>query len=235
MKALGMIEVEGYLAAVEALDTALKAANVHTCKVSLVTGGLVSVFVSGDVGAVKAAIDSAAAAAERVGKIVSVHVIPRPDESVYSLLAAGEGAGSGSGICAAVRDQTQKVGPCAEEDAPPADAEADKELPKGRPVAETREAEDTEAPEAADVGAAKVEDVEGQKGAEGEIPATEESDGWRAEEEKAAAAELNNMSLTGLRKLASSIGVKGMTSREIRKAGRDELVKAIMEQRRQEE
>ena len=67
MKALGMIEVEGYLAAVEALDTALKAANVHTCKVSLVTGGLVSVFVSGDVGAVKAAIDSAAAAAERVG------------------------------------------------------------------------------------------------------------------------------------------------------------------------
>ncbi|MDY2984579.1 MAG: BMC domain-containing protein [Synergistes jonesii] len=227
MKALGMIEVEGYLAAVEALDTALKAANVHTCKVSLVTGGLVSVFVSGDVGAVKAAIDSAAAAAERVGKIVSVHVIPRPDESVYSLLAAGEGAGSGSGICAAVLDQAAKARPCAEEDAPPAYAEAEKEPPTGRPVAETREAEGTEAPETADVGAAKVEDVEGQKGTEGEIPA--------AEEEKTAAAELNNMSLTGLRKLASSIGVKGMTSREIRKAGRDELVKAIMEQRRQEE
>ena len=66
MNALGMIETYGYLAAVEALDSALKAANVSLVDVTKVKGGLVTVMVEGDVGAVKAAIDASAAAAERV-------------------------------------------------------------------------------------------------------------------------------------------------------------------------
>ena len=86
MNALGMIETYGYLAAVEALDSALKAANVSLVNVEKVKGGLVTVLVEGDVGAVKAAMDASAAAAERVGNVVSVHVIPRPHEEVEGIL-----------------------------------------------------------------------------------------------------------------------------------------------------
>ena len=86
MKALGMIELYGYLAAVEALDSALKAANVSSLGATKVGGGLVTVMVEGDVGAVKASMDAAASAAERVGEVISVHVIPRPHESVGEML-----------------------------------------------------------------------------------------------------------------------------------------------------
>lgn len=89
MKALGMIEVYGYLTAVEALDSALKAANVSLLDVVCVKGGLVSVLVTGDVGATKAAMDASAAAAERVGQIVSVHVIPRPAGDIERMLGDG--------------------------------------------------------------------------------------------------------------------------------------------------
>lgn len=88
MKALGMIEVYGYLSAVEALDSALKAANVALHSVTKVRGGLVTVMVAGDVGAVKAAMDASSAAAERVGTVVSVHVIPRPAKDVYDMTGA---------------------------------------------------------------------------------------------------------------------------------------------------
>lgn len=88
MKALGMIEVYGYLAAVEALDSALKAANVTMVDVTLVQGGLVTVLVTGDVGAVKAAMDASRTAAERVGKVISVHVIPRPSERIEKMIPA---------------------------------------------------------------------------------------------------------------------------------------------------
>jgi len=86
MKALGMIEVYGYLAAVEALDSALKAANVRKVDVTLVQGGLVAVLITGDVGAVKAAIDAAKTAAERLGRVISVHVIPRPSDQIEMLI-----------------------------------------------------------------------------------------------------------------------------------------------------
>ena len=92
MKALGMIEVYGYLTAVEALDSALKAANVTRLDVVKVRGGLVTVLVEGDVGAVKAAMDASAAAAERIGTVVSVHVIPRPASDVERMLK-GPGGG----------------------------------------------------------------------------------------------------------------------------------------------
>ncbi len=84
-----MIEVYGYLTAVEALDSALKAANVSRLGVEKVRGGLVTVLVEGDVGAVKAAMDASAVAAERVGTVISVHVIPRPAEDVTKMLKGG--------------------------------------------------------------------------------------------------------------------------------------------------
>jgi ethanolamine utilization protein EutM len=85
-RALGMIETKGLVAAIEAADAMVKAANVTLIGKVHVGGGLVSVFVRGDVGAVKAATDAGAAAAGRVGELTSVHVIPRPHGEVEMIL-----------------------------------------------------------------------------------------------------------------------------------------------------
>ena len=84
--ALGMIETRGLVGAVEAADAMVKAANVTLMGKEQVVGGLVTVMVRGDVGAVKAATDAGAAAAERVGELLSVHVIPRPHTEVDAIL-----------------------------------------------------------------------------------------------------------------------------------------------------
>ncbi|UIJ39432.1 ethanolamine utilization microcompartment protein EutM [Desulfobaculum bizertense] len=89
--ALGMIETKGLVGAVEAADAMVKAANVTLIGKTKVGGGLVTVMVRGDVGAVKAATDAGAAAAQTVGELVSVHVIPRPHGEVETILPkAGE-------------------------------------------------------------------------------------------------------------------------------------------------
>ncbi|CAH0122307.1 MULTISPECIES: BMC domain-containing protein [unclassified Paenibacillus] len=84
--ALGMIETKGMVGAVEALDAMVKAANVTVAGKVTVGGGLVAVFVRGDVGAVKAATDAGAEAAQRVGELISVHVIPRPHHEIEQIL-----------------------------------------------------------------------------------------------------------------------------------------------------
>ena len=85
-EALGLIETKGLVPAIEAADAMVKAANVRLIGKVLVGGGLVTVMVRGDVGAVKAAVDAGGAAAQRVGELVSVHVIPRPHEDVEGIL-----------------------------------------------------------------------------------------------------------------------------------------------------
>ena len=80
--AIGMIETKGLIGAVEALDAALKAANVRFVRQDKVGSGLVAITVEGDVAAVRAAVDAGAEAARRVGEVVSVHVIARPHEDV---------------------------------------------------------------------------------------------------------------------------------------------------------
>ncbi|AFL98824.1 MULTISPECIES: ethanolamine utilization microcompartment protein EutM [Desulfitobacterium] len=85
-EALGMIETKGLIGSIEAADAMVKAANVHLIGDVLVGGGLVTVMVRGDVGAVKAATDAGAAAAQRVGELISVHVIPRPHSDVEMIL-----------------------------------------------------------------------------------------------------------------------------------------------------
>ncbi|KRK79751.1 BMC domain-containing protein [Companilactobacillus nodensis] len=84
--ALGMVETKGLVGSIEAADAMVKAANVSLIGKELVGGGIVTVMVRGDVGAVKAATDAGAAAAERVGEVLSVHVIPRPHSEVESIL-----------------------------------------------------------------------------------------------------------------------------------------------------
>lgn len=86
MKALGMIETKGLVGAIEAADAMVKAANVYLVGKEHIGGGLVTVMVRGDVGAVKAATDAGAAAAQRVGELISVRVIPRPHLEVETIL-----------------------------------------------------------------------------------------------------------------------------------------------------
>jgi ethanolamine utilization protein EutM len=86
--AIGMIETKGLVAVIEATDAMLKAARVSYLGMRKVGSGLVSVFVNGDVAACKAAVDAGAAAAGRVGEVVSVHVIPRPHPDVDKILPA---------------------------------------------------------------------------------------------------------------------------------------------------
>lgn len=86
MEALGMIETKGFVTLVEATDAMLKAANVQFLGWDKVGSGFVSVFVTGDVAAVKAATDAGAAAAGRIGEVVSVQVIPRPHDELDSVL-----------------------------------------------------------------------------------------------------------------------------------------------------
>jgi ethanolamine utilization protein EutM len=85
-QALGMIETKGLVGSIEAADAMVKAANVHLIGKVHVGGGLVTVMVRGDVGAVKAAVEAGGAAAKRVGELVSVHVIPRPHDDVEAIL-----------------------------------------------------------------------------------------------------------------------------------------------------
>ena len=84
--ALGMVETQGLVGAIEAADAMVKAANVELIGSEYVGGGFVTVMVRGDVGAVKAATDAGGAAAKRVGELVSIHVIPRPHGNVEMIL-----------------------------------------------------------------------------------------------------------------------------------------------------
>ncbi len=90
MIALGMIETKGLVGSIEAADAMVKAANVTLIGKEQIGGGYVTVMVRGDVGAVKAATDAGAAAAGRVGELVSVHVIPRPHGDVEAILPSVE-------------------------------------------------------------------------------------------------------------------------------------------------
>ena len=88
-EALGMIETKGLVGAIEAADAMTKSANVTLMGYEKIGSGLVTVMVRGDVGAVKAAVDAGACAAENVGEIVAQHVIPRPHTDVEKILPKG--------------------------------------------------------------------------------------------------------------------------------------------------
>lgn len=86
--ALGMIETRGLVAAIEAADAMVKAASVTIVSQSKSGGGLIATLVRGEVGAVKAATDAGSVAANKVGEVISVHVIPRPHEELESILSS---------------------------------------------------------------------------------------------------------------------------------------------------
>ena len=88
LTALGLIETRGLVGAIEAADAMVKAANVQLVSREQIGGGLVTVMVRGDVGAVKAATDAGSVAASKVGEVIAVHVIPRPHDEVEMILGA---------------------------------------------------------------------------------------------------------------------------------------------------
>ncbi|MFW9991101.1 MAG: BMC domain-containing protein [Candidatus Odinarchaeota archaeon] len=90
-EALGLIETRGLVAAIEAADAMVKAANVLLIGKETIGGGYVTVMVRGDVGAVKASVEAGAVAARKVGDLVSAHVIPRPHDDVESILPSKKG------------------------------------------------------------------------------------------------------------------------------------------------
>jgi ethanolamine utilization protein EutM len=96
LEALGMIETKGLITLIEAADSALKAANVQMIGWEKIGSGLVTVFLVGDVAAVKAAVDAGASAAGKVGEVVSVQVIPRPHEDLGAVMPKPKGAAKGN-------------------------------------------------------------------------------------------------------------------------------------------
>ena len=95
---MGMIETKGLIGSIEAADAMVKAANVTLIGKVHVGGGLVTVMVRGDVGAVKAATDAGAAAAQRIGELIGVHVIPRPHVEVENILPSDDKEGVKDGV-----------------------------------------------------------------------------------------------------------------------------------------
>ncbi len=92
LEALGMIETKGLVSLIEAADAALKAANVEMTGWEKIGSGIATVFLIGDVAAVKAAVDAGASAASKVGEVLSVQVIPRPHEELTSVLPSSKAA-----------------------------------------------------------------------------------------------------------------------------------------------
>jgi ethanolamine utilization protein EutM len=84
-EALGMVETKGYVGSVEASDAMVKAANVNIVRTVQIGGGLITVLARGDVGSIKAAVDAGAAAAARVGELISSHVIARPHDDLLKV------------------------------------------------------------------------------------------------------------------------------------------------------
>ncbi|MFW6181959.1 MAG: BMC domain-containing protein [Spirochaetota bacterium] len=98
MDALGMIETRGFAAMVEASDAMVKAAKVELVSYEKTGGGYVTSVVRGDVAAVRAALDAGGRAAERVGEVISVHIIPRPHTNVDQVLPLGRGPAKSKGM-----------------------------------------------------------------------------------------------------------------------------------------
>lgn len=201
MKALGMIETYGLVAAVEALDSALKAANVSLADMVRVKGGRVTVLVEGDVAAVKAAIDASQAAAGRVGSVANVHVIPRPDPSVGQMLAGGQGS---------FRREKNPSEPESEES--PVQTEIRYATPEETP--EIREEPEKVSKETSEKIQKEEPQPESEEFTETPKPVTREG--------------LEKKSVAKLRSLARELKLPGMTSKDICFAKKQQLIDAII-------
>ena len=225
MKALGMIETRGLVAAIEAADAMVKAANVTlTCK-EQIGGGLVTVMVRGDVGAVKAATDAGAAAAERVGELISVHVIPRPNQELEPMLA-GPDERQGEPDTSLKTEPEEETKPQETEEKPEMPLETREEPEASQETEEEEAPQETEGPETFQV----IEEAEVPQETEREPeqetkeePGTEEDSPMEEYTEEILAG----MSVVKLRDVARKLKVDNMSKRDIRFAKKQELLEKI--------
>lgn len=201
MRALGMIETRGLVAAIEAADAMVKAANVTLTAKEQIGGGLVTVMVRGDVGAVKAATDAGAAAAERVGELVSVHVIARPHSELEEILIPSDSVSSPQNSSESQLSEQEHTG--------------------NEQVSVNESPEET-----SNIVEAKVAEkslLEIEQSAEGETGVEDVPISL----EKLSIEDLSNMKVTSLRSVARQLSLNNMTRKEIRFANKDNLIKAI--------
>ncbi|MGI6002996.1 MAG: BMC domain-containing protein [Lachnospiraceae bacterium] len=228
-KALGMIEILGRTGAVEALDAALKAADVELVSMVRVGGGITTIFFEGDVAACKASCEAGGAAADRISKVLSVHVIPRPDPSVRAMLdqdRSGYYEGGrfpyydpdnyDSRADEEIKDETDAapaVQSRAAEETPAAQAAAP-EMPEAAKAPEPAEA--AAAPEAKEAAQTKT------------APEAKEAAQTKAAPEAGEIAlsdeELNGMTVNQLRRLARATDGYPLSRQEIKFAKKDELL-----------
>jgi ethanolamine utilization protein EutM len=242
MKALGMIEVYGYLAAVEALDSALKAANVNLVDVTLVQGGLVTVLINGDVGAVKAAMDASKTAAERVGRVISVHVIPRPSKEIEKIIPFHSPDGTPlSGDTPLTESIASPEDPSAP-DTPPVPGKHDNITPTAvhKPQPELNDKQEAEAEVSVAIPATKViedvveeakSDMKAEKTLNAERVKNEgklDGDGYdKLDRDQITLDSMMGMTVDQLRKLARELDITNMTRKQIRFATKHELIESI--------
>lgn len=204
MNALGMIETKGLVGSIEAADAMLKAANVVLASKTHVGGGLVTVMVRGDVGAVKAAVDAGAEAAERVGELVSVHVIPRPAADVEYIIDPLTPAPDPEPEPPAAEPEQEPEAPApAAEPEVPSDPVPEEAAPAAEPVQASAEEEPADPEEEVEVQAGEFADL------------SEET--------------MRKMTVAKLRAAARALGTTGMSPREIRFAKKEELIARILE------
>lgn len=235
MQALGMIETKGLIGSIEAADAMVKAANVTLIGKVHVGGALVTVMVRGDVGAVKAATDAGAAAAQRVGELVSVHVIPRPHMEVESILPhpPTEPEDGPEGPKDAPEDNNN-----AEEPEAPVEEAPVEEAPAEEADAPAEEPETSAEEPTADLPAEPVEEAAGMAEPEetpAEQPAPEEEGMTRAKLEalvaqnglEEAMSEITFLRLAELRDLAKEYEAAELTDRNLKRIAKGELLDAF--------
>ena len=231
MQALGMIETKGLIGAIESADTMLKAAEVARLEKTQIGGGRVTGCVVGDVGAVKAAVDAGAAAAQRVGELISVHVIPRPHSSL-------------DGLIVNVHPLTQDLEPeDPDPEDPDPDPEDDTEPPAPGPDAEPAVEEESEpavekieekreiekavtkvSEKSAEKAASNAEKTAKDKGETTELKKTAVDTWVKDLGTEQALAKLDTLAVVKLRRLAREYKAFGIAGRAISKADKGMLL-----------
>ena len=209
-RALGMVETRGLIASIEAADAMVKAAKVKLLGKEKVQGGLVTILVEGETAAVKSAVDAGAAAAQRVGELVSTHIIPRPDDQIDQIVVRN----------AALETKRYKQEPIREEKPEPVPEK--KPERRRKQIKEDESSEETE-PVFKSISSSTIDRLKEE--AFGGTPTIEKSGKTKSKREfKFSMAELEVMNVHQLRRFARDIESFPIKGREISRANRGELL-----------
>lgn len=199
LPALGLIETKGLVGAIEAADAMCKAANVNLVSKENVTGALITVKIVGEVAAVKSAVDAGAAAAQRVGQLISAHVIPRPDDQIEPIIYVQPEGKKGKHKASKKEVEKENSDPQPQEKVEEEKIDEDEFEEPGEIEETNDETEESE----------EEKEEPGDQNEEGDIPPK-----WA----------LQKLNVHELRKLARSFDSFPIKGREISKANRQELI-----------